>query len=105
MKEIDKMQEKYERDIRKYSTYKVLEFFSKKSIEDFKDNQQTFAIYTIPVYTKKGGYKKFNIGYGQWDLIQICYDSIKISNDYRGKKISDNDFFIWLIATDCRKIN
>lgn len=97
MKDIEKIEEKYKRDIRKYPTYKLLEYFSKKSIEAFKDNQSAFMIYTIPVYNKKGGIKKIDIGYGQWDLIQICYDSIKFSNDYRGKEILDDNDFFYLI--------
>ena len=94
MNEIEKAKDKYERFIRNYTTCDLLEYFSMKSIEAFQDGKKAFTILDLPYYTSKGirGITK-NFSYGQWELVQVSFSSIKYSNDYRGKKVNESDFY------------
>ena len=91
-------QENYEKAIRRFTTCDLLEYFSRVSIEAYNDNKRAFTIVDVPYYNrrtgKKGVTKGFN--YGQWDLVQICYNSIKYSNDYRGRKVDELSFYYLL---------
>ena len=94
MNEIEKAKDRYERFIRNYTTCDLLEYFSMKSIEAFQDGKKAFTILDLPYYTSKGirGITK-NFSYGQWELVQVSFSSIKYSNDYRGKKVNESDFY------------
>lgn len=87
MNEIEKAKDRYERFIRNYTTCDLLEYFSMKSIEAFQDGKKAFTILDLPYYTSKGIREiTKNFSYGQWELVQVSFSSIKYSNDYRGKK-------------------
>ena len=94
----EKAQENYENAIRRFTTCDLLEYFSRASIEAYNDNKRAFTIVDVPYYNcrtgEKGMTKGFN--YGQWDLVQICYNSIKYSNDYRGRKVDESSFYYLL---------
>lgn len=94
MNEIEKAKDKYEKIIRNYTTCDLLEYFSMKSIEAFQNGKEAFTILDLPYYTSKGerGITK-NFSYGQWELVQVCFSAIKYSNDYRGKKVNESDFY------------
>ncbi len=81
MNELKKAEEKFKSILRKYPTDKLLEYISNKSME-IDLNQQGI------VFEK-------NILYSQWELTQLCYYSIKYSNDYRymNSEINMNDFY------------
>ena len=95
MYELERIEEDYQKFIRKFNTSSLLEFFSMKSIEAFQDNKKAFTILDVPYYNKitgtKGVIKDFC--YGQWELVQICYYSIKYSNDYRGRNVDESAFY------------
>lgn len=58
------------------------------------NNQQAYIITDLPYCSTSGsvGIIK-DYGYGQWELIQVCFNSIRYSNDYRGKSIEEPDFY------------
>lgn len=94
MNDMEKAIERYEKFIKKFSTCDLLEYFSLMSIESYRMNEKGFTIVDIPYYNKKTGKKEITeFGYGQWELVQICYYAIKYSNDYRGKKVKKLDFY------------
>ncbi len=84
MNELEKAEEKFKGILRKYPTDKLLEYISNKSME-IDLNQQGVVF-------------ENNILYSQWELTQLCYYSIKYSNDYRNmnSEINMNDFYILL---------
>lgn len=96
MRELKKVEEDYQKLIRKYATCDLIEYFSKKSIESYVSNKKAVTWVDIPYYEKgsgaRGVFKSFM--YGQWELIEICYHAIIYSNDYRnGNMIDDNAFY------------
>lgn len=95
MNDLEKIRENFKNYIRKFKTCDLLYYFSKKSIESYKKDKKAFTFIDIPCYTKYGSpLGKFPFCYGQWELVQICYYSIKFSNDYRGKSINnDSDYY------------
>lgn len=95
MEEIEKIKDSHQRFIRKFTTCDLLEYFSKKSLESYKENAKGYTIVDLPYSSKKNGYTRIlkNFMYGQWELIQICYDSIQYSNDYRGVKVDESAFY------------
>jgi len=94
MDEIYKVEERYQKIIRKYSTCDLLEYFSMKSIEAFQNDKKAFTIADVTYYTKNGFRKVIpNFCFGQWELVQVCFNSIKYSNDYRGNIVNEPDFF------------
>lgn len=98
MNDIEKSQERYENIIRKYNTKELLKFFSKMSILSYKideNNRRGYTIIDLPYYIKRTGKQGMikNVGYGQWELLQICYSAIKYSNDYRGKDVDNLSFY------------
>lgn len=94
MDEIEKAEQRYINIIRKFTTCELLEYFSKKSIEAYQNGKKGFTICDVPYYNKNGlkGIVK-GFCYGQWELVQICYNSIRFSNDYRGKTVDESDYF------------
>lgn len=95
MNEIEKAEERYQKFIRKFTTCDLLEYFSKISIESYQNNEKGITTVDVPFYNKKTGGKGIikGFGYGQWELVQICYSSIKYSNDYRGDKVDESSFY------------
>lgn len=94
MKEIEKAENRYKEAIRKYTTCDVLEYFSIKSIEAYLNNQQSYLMVNLPYRNSNGSIGTIKgFGYGQWELIQVCFNSIRFSNDYRGKKVDEPDFY------------
>lgn len=95
MNEIDKAIDRYEKFIRRFTTCDLLEFFSTKSIKSYQTDKKGFVIEDVPYYNKRteerGIAKGF--GYGQWELVQVCYSAIKYSNDYRGQKVDESSFY------------
>ena len=98
------LEENYKKIIRKYSTYDLLKFFSEKSIESYINNDKGYTMIDLGYYIKNCGIRftqKFS--YGQWDLLQVCYDSIRFSNDYIGKKVEMSDFY--LLINEAKRYN
>lgn len=95
MQEIEKVIERYKTFIRRFTTDDLLEYFSKRSIESYQKDKNGFVIVDVPYYNKKSKIKGVTKGfcYGQWELVQICYNAIKYSNDYRGKKVDESSFY------------
>jgi len=95
MNEIEKAEERYQKFIRRFTTCDLLEYFSKKSIEAYQNKEKGFTMTDVPYYNKRTGEKGItkNFGYGQWELIQVCYSAIKYSNDYRGDKVNESWFY------------
>lgn len=95
MNEIEKAEEIYQKFIRKFTTCDLLEYFSKVSIQSYQSDNKGFTIVDVPYYNRITGERGITKGfcYGQWELIQICYCSIKYSNDYRGQKVDESSFY------------
>lgn len=95
MNDLEKAEENFKRYIRKFKTCDLLEYFSKKSINSYQTDKKAFTFIDVPYYSKKNGIKLGNahFGYGQWELVQVCYYSIKFSNDFRGNSINESDFY------------
>lgn len=101
MNEIEKSKENYKKFIRKFSTYELLKYFSIKSIEDFNNKINGHTEFKdVKVYNEIDKTTTIfkNFGYGQWELVQICYNSINYSNDYRGIKV--NDFYFHKLVNE-----
>lgn len=98
MNSIIEAQERYQKVIRKFNTSNLLKYFSAKSLELYNDGKKSFVIVDVPYYNKRTGERGIskNFNYGQWDLIQICYDSIKYSNDYRGDNVDESSYYYLL---------
>lgn len=95
MDEIVKYIEEYQKFIRKFTTCDLLEYFSNISIQSYQSDKKGVTIVNVPYYNRRTGEKGITKGfcYGQWELVQICYNSIKYSNDYRGKKVDESSFY------------
>lgn len=81
--------------IRKFPTYNLLEFFFEESLDIYQKYDIGVRIDDVPVYNKKtccklGDYS-FNVS--QWDLLEVCFYSIKYGNDYRNTFIDKNEFY------------
>ena len=95
MDKLERMDEEYQKFIRKYNTCNLLEFFSMKSIEAFQSGKKAIISIDIPYYNRTTGVRGItkNFCYGQWELVQISYYAIKYSNDYRGTNINESIFY------------
>lgn len=87
----------YIKYIKKFSTYEVLKYFSKQSVDIYKTTEIGIKFDNVPWYNKKTGHmrgiNRFDIA--QWNLLEVCFNSIKYSNDYRNKnkQITINDYY------------
>ena len=54
MTNIEKAQDEFEKNIRKYSTEELLEFFSLKSIYSYLNNKEAYTIKPISLISQKG---------------------------------------------------
>lgn len=88
----------YKQYIRKFPTYNVLEYFSKESMEIYKNYKIGIKIEDVPLYNKKTGIKigkhKFDIA--QWNLLEVSFNAIKYGNDYRSFFVNKNEFYTLL---------
>lgn len=98
---MDKKILEYQQFIRRFPTYNILEYFSSESMDIYKNYKMGIKIQNVPYYDKKTGYKigetQFYIT--QWDLLEICFNSIKYGNDYRNKLVDKNEFYNLLNIT------
>lgn len=89
---------KYKQYLRKYATCDLLNHYAKESINIHNSTEFNVKFEEVPIYNKKSqmimNYQQFQIS--QWNLLELCFNSIKFSNDYRNKKI-DNDAHYRLI--------
>ena len=94
--------ENYKKYIRKFPTYNVLEYFSQESMDIYKNHAAGIKYEEVPLYNKRCGMKigtqKFLIT--QWILIEVCFNSIKFSNDYRNNLIGKNEYYMLLNKTN-----
>lgn len=66
MKELDKIEENYKKQIRKFPTYNIIEYFSKKSLESFQSDRKGVTSISLPYCTKNGARGRIeNFIYGQ----------------------------------------
>lgn len=83
----------YRQYIRKFATDEILKHYSNESIDIYKNREFGVKYEEIPFFDKRSGVKigiqKFYIT--QWELLEICFNSIKYGNDYRNIKI-DKDY-------------
>ena len=95
MNEIEKAKERYQKIIRRFTTCDLLEYFSAMSIKSYQTDKKGFVIVDVPYYNTKTGARGITrgFGYGQWELVQVCYSAIKYSNDYRGEKVNESSFY------------
>lgn len=95
MNEIEKAIERYEKVIRRFTTCDLLEYFAAMSIKSYQTDKKGFTIVDVSYYNKKTGKKGIvkGFGYGQWELVQVCYSAIKYSNDYREQKVDESTFY------------
>lgn len=94
MNDIEKATERYINLIKKFSTCSLLEFFSIRSIKSFRNKEKGITQEKINLYNKKTGeIKTIDFCYGQWELIQVCYDAIKYSDDYNGIDVNESSFY------------
>lgn len=102
---MDKKLQEYRQFVRKFPTYNVLEYFSNESINIYHNSKIGVRIENVPMYNKKYGYKigDYRFDIAQWNLLEVCFYSIKYGNDYRSKTIDKNDFYSLLNET--RKIS
>ena len=91
----------YKQYIRKFATCDVLEHFSKESINIYNDTELGGKFEKVDLYDKSTGTKigthQFHIA--QWDLLEICFNSIKYSNDFRNGEIDRNNYYNLILAT------
>lgn len=94
----------YRQNIRKYATCDVLKHYAKESIDIYDNTENNVKFEEVPIYHKKTGTKikmhQFHIA--QWDLLEICFNSIKYSNDYRNKEIDTNAHYGLINLTKIR---
>lgn len=94
----------YRQNIRKYATCDVLKHYAKESIDVYNNTGNNVKFENVPIYNKKTGTRikihRFNIA--QWDLLEICFNSIKYSNDYRNKEIDSNAHYNLINLTKIR---
>ena len=95
MNEMEKAEERYRKFIRRFTTCDLLEYFSKISIKSYLNAEKGITTLDLPFYNKKTGGIGIIKGaeYGQWELVQICYNSIKYGNDYIGNKVDESSFY------------
>lgn len=81
--------------IRKFPTYNLLEVFFDESTDIYKNYNNGTRLDTVPIYNKKTGYKigEYPFYISQWDLLEVCFYSIKYGNDYRFNKIDKNELY------------
>ena len=81
--------------IRKFPTYNLLEMFFDESTDIYKNYNNGIRLDTVPIYNKKTGYKigEYPFYISQWDLLEVCFYSIKYGNDYRFNKIDKNELY------------
>ena len=98
---MDKEVSEYKQFIRKFPTYNILEYFSSESMDIYKNSENGIKMETIPYYDKKTGCKigEVNFHIAQWDLLEVCFNSIKYGNDYRNKLVGKNEFYHLLNVT------
>ncbi len=95
---MDEELKKYIKLIRKYPTYKLLNYLYLESIDIFENHENGFKFEIAPVYnikTKKK-IKDYRFDIGQWDLIEISFNSIKYGTDYRNTTIDRTAFYTLL---------
>lgn len=85
----------YKQYIRKYPTYSLLEYFSLEALDIYNNHEKGVKMEKIPYYDKKNLIKKGerNFLITQWELLEVCFNSIKYGNDYRNNKITRKDFY------------
>lgn len=87
--------------IRKFPTYNLLEYFFDESTDIYKNYNNGTRLDTVPIYNKKTGNKigDYPFYISQWDLLEVCFYSIKYGNDYRFNEINKNEFYTILNKT------
>lgn len=94
----------YKQYIRKFATDEVLEHYSKESIDIYKNREFGVKYEEVPFYNRKSGTKigvqQFLIT--QWELLEICFNSIKYGNDYRNTKIDRDSHYNIISKTKIR---
>lgn len=91
------MDEEYEyrQRVRRYATSDLLKYCAKEAIDIYNSTENNVKVEEVPVYSKKNGMQvdihQFHIA--QWDLLEICFNSIKYSNDYRNRQIQKSDYY------------
>lgn len=98
---MDRELNEYKQYIRKFPTYNVLEYFSKESMDIYKNYKIGIKMENVPLYNKKTGMKigehRFDIT--QWNLLEVSFNSIKYGNDYRSFLMNRNEFYTLLNKT------
>ena len=92
----------YKQYIRRFSTYDILDYFSKISIDIYKNCYKGVkVIKDKPFYSKKTGMKMGTHTFiiTQWELLEICFNAIKYGNDYRNNLITENEFYTLINKT------
>lgn len=94
----------YKQYIRKFATCDVLQHYAKESINIYNSTENNVKFENIAVYNKKTGLKSgvHQIHIAQWDLLEICFNSIKYSNDYRNVEIDKNAHYNMINLTKKR---
>lgn len=95
----------YKQYVRKFSTQDVLEHYSKESIDIYKNQEYGVKYEEIPIYNKKTGVRigSQKLLITQWELLEICFNAIKFSNDYnRNSKIDIDAHYNLIIKTKQR---
>lgn len=94
----------YRQCVRKYATCDILKHYAKESIDIYNNTENNVKFEEVPIYNKRTGMKttihQFHIA--QWDLLEICFNSIKYSNDYRNKEIDKNAHYSLINLTKIR---
>ncbi len=83
----------YKQYIRKFATSEILKHYSKESIEIYKNSEYGVKYEEVPLYNKKTGVQigTHTFFITPWELLEICFNSIKYGNDYRNNKIDKED--------------
>lgn len=96
----------YEQFIRKFPTYNVLEYFSMQSLDIYKNMSNGIKFEDVSWYirNKRNQVKieTHTFDVAQWDLLNVCFNSIKFGNDYRNKKVTKKDYYMLINKTSKR---
>lgn len=94
----------YRQRVRRYATSDLLKYCAKEAIDIYNSTENNVKVEEVPVYSKKNGMQvtihQFHIA--QWDLLEICFNSIKYGNDYRNRPIEKHDYYDLLNLTKIR---
>lgn len=85
-------EENFKKKLRQFPTYLLLEEFSVISMEIFNHYQNATKFIKINYLDENNKPQNCDFSISQWDLIEVGFHSIIFGNDYRNKKIDENNF-------------